>query len=329
MGSLYKRGKWWWIQYYHKGKAVRESTRTTEKGIARARLIAREAESRGHSYNDGKLMFQVLLNDLYDDYLINRRKSMEGLVYKLDSFIRPYFAHLLVTDVTPTVIQTYIRKRLTDGVSNATINRELSYILRAFNLGALNGRIQYVPKIRKLAEAPPRTDSYTDEECATICKHLPDHIQKIVIFANWTGWRRSEILRIRKEHVDLEKNEIWIPPGMSKNNQPRIIAMSPTIHELVKERIESSPDDCPWVFHRNGKQIKNFDNTWNLAIKKSGLIGKTFHGLRRTAAMRFDAKGISTRVIMEMMGHKTRTMFDNYRRVATKEIHEAVKKLEE
>lgn len=330
MASLYLRGKIYWVKIYRKGrKPLQVSTGKEKKSEAKTEAIKIEARIQGTSYGDSKLRFLTLLEDLQNDYIINRRKSIKDLTYKLDAFLMPYFGSMLVTDVTPGVIQDYVRQRIEkDKVKNGTINRELSYILRAFNLGALNGRVSFVPKIRKLKEAPPRTDSYTEEDCIELYKKLPDYIQAIVIFANYTGWRRSEIIRIKKEHVDLEKNEVWIPPGESKNEQSRIIAMSPKVREVIKERLSSS-GACAYVFHRRGKAIKSFRTAWERARKEAKLEDKTFHAFRRTAAMRFDAKGISTRVIMEMMGHKTRAMFDNYRRVASKEIHEAVKLLEE
>lgn len=317
------------MKYYRKGVPYRESTGKEKKTDAKTELIKRENEALTPTFRSGRLLFRILLDDLHNDLAINRRKSLKDVTYKIIKHLDPYFGDMLIEDVTPAVIQRYIRKRIEeDKVSNATVNRELSYILRAFNLGALNGRISFVPKIRKLKEAPPRTDSYTEEDCIELLKLLPDYVRAIVIFANYTGWRRSEIIRIKKEHINLETNEVWIPPGESKNEQARIIAMAPIVKTVVEERLNSA-GDCSYVFHRKGQQIRSFRKAWENARKEAKLDHKTFHAFRRTAAMRFDAKGIPTRVIMEMMGHKTRAMFDNYRRVASKEIHEAVKLLEE
>ena len=44
MGSLYRREKIWWLQVYQAGKAVRESTGTTDKTEARRLLKAREGQ---------------------------------------------------------------------------------------------------------------------------------------------------------------------------------------------------------------------------------------------------------------------------------------------
>ena len=44
MGSLYQRGKIWWIKYYHRGNALRESSKSESKMVARSLLALREGE---------------------------------------------------------------------------------------------------------------------------------------------------------------------------------------------------------------------------------------------------------------------------------------------
>jgi hypothetical protein len=44
MGSLYRRGKIWWLQTYQAGRAVRECTGTSDKAEARRLLKEREGQ---------------------------------------------------------------------------------------------------------------------------------------------------------------------------------------------------------------------------------------------------------------------------------------------
>ena len=44
MGSLYKRGKMWWIKYYKNGKPYRESTGTDKKMVAKKVLDRKEGD---------------------------------------------------------------------------------------------------------------------------------------------------------------------------------------------------------------------------------------------------------------------------------------------
>ena len=66
------------------------------------------------------------------------------------------------------------------------------------------------------------------------------------------------------------------------------------------------------VFHRNGNQLKKFWDDWCKACRQSGLGHRRFHSLRRSAARRMSLEGAPEKVIMSIMGHKTRAMFDRY-----------------
>ena len=69
---------------------------------------------------------------------------------------------------------------------------------------------------------------------------------------------------------------------------------------------------CPHVFHRNGKKIERFDKTWIKACRGAGYPGKIFHDLRRTAVRNMIRAGVSQSVAMEILGHRTISMFLRY-----------------
>lgn len=54
------------------------------------------------------------------------------------------------------------------------------------------------------------------------------------------------------------------------------------------------------------------DDAWMSAARSAGLVGRTFHDLRRSAVMYLRRLGLSESDIMEMGGWKTRTMFQRY-----------------
>ncbi|MCY4515165.1 MAG: tyrosine-type recombinase/integrase [Candidatus Tectomicrobia bacterium] len=66
------------------------------------------------------------------------------------------------------------------------------------------------------------------------------------------------------------------------------------------------------VFHRKGRELGFWRPTWLNACHKAGLGHRWFHSLRRNAARNMSLKGIPQKVIMSIMGHKTRGMFDRY-----------------
>lgn len=344
MGSVYKRGKFYWIKYYVGRKRVYESTKTTSKRDAKLRLAQREGTKP--EVWTGRLKYSDLLADFLSEQLRNNRKDARNVALKVDKHLVPFFEFRFVSNSSggvALVVSEYVQKRKRYGASNETINRGLAWIRRTFNLALENGKVQFAVKIKALKEVPPRSDFYEQEELEEVLGFMDSDTAPIPVFANWCGWRKSEVLNLQFANIDFRANEIRINPGGSKNDQPRMIIMTKAIREMMqtqKRKAESSPNpECPWVWHRNGEKIKSFREMWDTARTNAdakrveqglepAFMQKTFHALRRSASRNMELAGIPDRVIMAVMGHKTRTMFDRYRQVPRKDLQDAAKKLE-
>ena len=80
MGSIYKRGRVYWVQYYRNGKPYRESAKSKKESDAKRLLKKREGEiSEGKLpgiYFD-RIKFDELSEDFLRDYRINQKKSLD------------------------------------------------------------------------------------------------------------------------------------------------------------------------------------------------------------------------------------------------------------
>jgi integrase len=251
----------------------------------------------------------------------------------------PFFGGWPARDISLTDIQTFVVKRQRDGATNGEINRELTLIKRAFNLGVRAGLVAKKPAIEMLKEAPPRQGFFEKEEYERLLAKLPDYLQGPVTFAYWTGWRiYREILTLTWSQVDLDERTVRLSPSHSKNGQGRIVALPLEVKALLErqwlEHLESWPT-CPLVFHRRGEAIKAFRDAWDSACKRAGLVtdqgrsSKIPHDFRRTAARNMVRAGIPERVVMQLLGHKTRSMLDRYNIVNEADLREAAKRLDD
>ena len=128
MGTIYKRGKTYWVQYYNNGKKYNESSKSQKKMVATQLLKKREGEiSQGKlpGIHFDKVTFTELADEFLDDYIINQKKSLARAQRSINHLKRT-FEHFSIPAITTPKIKEYIKDRLNEGAANATINRELA-----------------------------------------------------------------------------------------------------------------------------------------------------------------------------------------------------------
>jgi integrase len=166
-------------------------------------------------------------------------------------------------------------------------------------------------------------------------KHLPEEIQSMITFAYITGWRmRSEIWPLQWPLVDFKAKIVRLEPGTTKNDKGRIFPFTAEIGQLLEaqraktDKLQKKKGVIiPWVFHRDGRPVKEFKRSWKTACKDAGLPGRIPHDFRRTAVRNPSRSGIIDRVAMQMTGHKTRSIYDRYNILNEADPKEAAEKL--
>ena len=83
----------------------------------------------------------------------------------------------------------------------------------------------------------------------------------------------------------------------------------------------------PWVFHRDGKVIRDFRTAWARACQAAGVPGRIPHDFRRTAVRNLERVGVSRSVAMKLTGHKTESIYRRYAIVSEADLAMGVAKL--
>lgn len=341
-GSLYQQPGCsnWYVQYYRNGKAHRESTHTSNGRKAEKFLAARLAEvSTGNFFSPRieKIKVSELADDLllaYKTGVIRGQRSMEWAERRWKLHLKPFFADFRAVQVSTDLLNRYVHKRQAEEAENATINRELAFISKAFRLGVTSSpaKVRHVPPFPHLTENNVRKGFLADadyeklaDECAKVGLWL-----RTMLAVGWNfGWRKGEVLNLRVKQIDLPSRTIRLEQGTTKNNQGRIVKMTDEVYTLVAACIGGKkPDD--YVFTReNGKRVKNFRKAWHNVCEAAGVPELLFHDLRRTGVRNLRRLGISEGVAMKISGHKTASVFRRYDITDESDLAEAAARLDE
>jgi integrase len=337
-GSVYRRGRVWWLSYYANGQHVSESSHSRDKGAAKEMLQSRlgsVAEGRYLGIRADHVTLDELAQDMLNDYRINAKKSLKDAERAVKTVVRLLGGRQKAQLVGPTNISAYVAQRQADGLTNGSINRELAALKRMYNLGLRNGKIIRKPHIDMLQEDNVRTGFFEWEQFQAVHARLAEHLQTAMLFAYLTGWRvRSEVLRLIWSNVDFKAGTVRLEPGTTKNKKGRLIYMTAALKMLLEHQRQRNiafqrehGRIVPLVFHNHGNPIRNYYKAWHKACRLAGLAGRIPHDFRRTAVRNLVRAGIPERVAMEMTGHKTRSVFDRYHIVSEGDLREAALKL--
>jgi integrase len=362
MGSIYKRGKVYWVKYYRNGKPYRESTKSHKEADAKRLLKKREGEiSQGKLpgiYFD-KVRFDELAEDFLRDYRINQKKSLIRAQRSVNHLMKA-FEGFRVVDITTPQIEDYIENRLEwtcneclkkfsaqdecpicgsydlkPGAANATINRELSALKRMLNIGAHQTppKVDRVPYIPMLKENNVRKGFFEHGDFLALRKTLPSHLQSFATFAYKVGWRLDEIEGLTWDQVDRVQWIVRLEVGETKNDEARTVYLDNELKEVFKHQWKTRKSNdtiLPYVFlnEKGTDKVKRFDKSWNTACKTARIGKRIFHDLRRTAVRNMVRSGIPERVAMMISGHKTRSVFERYNIVNDTDLKLAARKQE-
>ena len=284
-----------------------------------------------------RLTFRAAVRDVLDDYRMNRRRSLIDVERHVRLHLAPFFGRRRMAAITTPDVRRYVLRRHQEGVKNATINRELSVLKRAFTLAIAAATLASRPHIPLLREDNVRRGFFEADEFEAVRRRLSPDLADFVSFLHTTGWRwRSEAARLRWTNVAFDAAEVRLDPGTTKTGEGRVFPFTAGLRALLGrrravtwERERELGRVVPHVFTRpNGAPIGSFDKAWATACRAAGVPGRVLHDFRRTAVRNLVRAGVPERVAMQMVGWKSRQMLDRYHIVNAGDLIDAAKKLD-
>src|SRR5215470_8686044 len=217
---------------------------------------------------------------------------------------------------------------------------ELAILTRMLRLAYETSKLMRIPVIRKLKEKAPRQGFFEREQFEAVRRRLRPDLQAAVAIAHAYGWRmQSEVLALERRQVDLDSGTLRLDPGAPKNDEGRVVYLTPELKALLAaqlERVEElskrTRQIVPHLFphltgRRAGTRRGDFRKAWTTACQKAGVPGMLRHDLRRTAVRNMVNLGVPERVAMKVTGHKTRSVFDRYHIVSPGDLQDVARRL--
>jgi integrase len=218
--------------------------------------------------------------------------------------------------IRPIDLVSYRNNRLAAGRSVYTIRLDLAVLSHLFEIARTEWGHETLGnpvKALRLPAFPPGRDRRLEPgELGKILSLSTQVMKDLIRFAIETAMRRSEILSLTWDRIDLEKRVATI--AETKSGGKRKVPLSPLALEILQKRLSEnqgrpfplSPDD---VSHR-----------FLDACRSAGIRDLRFHDLRHEATSRFFEKGLSVPQVAAITGHKTLQMLHRYTHLRAEDL---------
>lgn len=337
---------------------IRHGSKTTCTGTDRLQdakaAIKKQAgqdsqERRRRTARPDEVTVGELLDLVLEDYRVNGQTTLANARGQIENSLRPHFGQMLADNMDSDQIERWIatrqanrlRKSVRGGhakLQPASINRELSLLRRAYQLGYERKpqMVDKIPVFRKLAEHNTRKGFVSPEQYHSLLDELPAHLRPITCIAFHVANRKGELLHLEWSDVDLDGNPpvftLW--PGETKNMEGRTLPildgeMLETLRALKAEHGRKWPNETHVFLNADGKQLQYhmMRKDWYDACNRAGLPSLLFHDLRRSAVRNLRRAGVTQKVAREFSGHKTDSVFNRYNISDFEDLKDAAKKL--
>ena len=138
----------YWIKYQLNGRPVCVSTGSDKYETAKSMLKLREGDvEKGIPITAAvnKITFDEAAKDLVNDYTTNKRRSLRVMKLRLEKHLTPFFARRKLMSINAVDVRAYTAKRLAEGASNASVNRDLMLLKRMCVLATQAGKLMVRP----------------------------------------------------------------------------------------------------------------------------------------------------------------------------------------
>jgi len=213
-------------------------------------------------------------------------------------------------------------------VSPASVNRAMALLKHACRLWMAWGWMKpataaSIRGVKLLKESAGRTRELSADEEARIMAALAPGVKRILEAATLTGMRRANVVRLRRDQVNLVTREITLTK--TKNGKPLEVPINDRLADLLTAAMAGPKSEYVFLSQRGAPySVDTISRAFARAAKKAKVDGVRFHDARHTFAGRLRRQGVQLDVLQDLGGWSSLQMVRRYSKIGRKEKHDAV-----
>lgn len=314
MATFRNRNGKWQARVQVKGHAAQSKTFINKVDAERwAKQV--EVDIQKGSYTNLVSAERTTFKEVIERYITEVLPTMRGGsadYIRLKALSRRPIAKLNMVALTPQKIAEHRDERLKD-IAPATVIRELSYFSSIITYARKEWGINIsnpVALVARPKNPQGRNRILNEAESNALFEALRPIGRRsiwmlpLVRLALETAMRRSELLGLRWEHVDLQKRTIFIQ--LTKNGTSRTVPLSTGAIQILTEMPRNLDGRVFPITHKVVSQA------FNRARKQAGVKNIRFHDLRHMAITRLAEKLPNLIELSAVSGHKSLAMLKRY-----------------
>lgn len=324
-----------------------------ERAIEHRRAQAREQRLSLPKGRKTPMRFEEAATNYLDRLAVEGGKDLNAKRRRIEQHLMPFFGKMPLPNIGIADIERYkgLRRQETAirggervkpkdqsklaKTRPGTVNRELAALSHLLHKAVEWGWISHVPaKVALLKDEARRIDYLTVEECQRLLEaaKADDNPQTLafIMIGLHSAMRRTEILSIRREDVDLAARVIYVPKAKAGARKQPITSQ---LAEFLKDHLAAMPSDTPWLFPSatsTSGHTTDVRKAFRRAVIAAGLDPDRVlrHTLRHTAITHMVQALVNLPTVAVFSGHKTLAMVQRYAHANTAHVHTSLDKLE-
>lgn len=251
---------------------------------------------------------------------------------------RDYLKDRPISTLTRSDVSRYIDARRIHGLSNSTINREISVLSAAISYAVKRWGWNIANPVSGLYLKMPEgrlrwLEKLEAERLLSIARSSDaSHLYDFLRLALNTGMRRGEMLGLEWRRVDFDKARLLLEGIHTKSGKRRFVPLNKGALDALRSRRQFcdkiAPESTRVFIQRNGKPVVQINFAFRQACNKSGIEDFRIHDLRHTFASWLVSEGVPLSELRDLLGHSSIVQTERYAHLAPGRLHQAVSVLD-